>query len=159
MQNDACVFPGSFNPFTAGHRRLVELALLRYKHVTVAVAELTYKTEMRPAEIRMKIAAESLADLPAVDVKYFGGMLTDFLAEQDCFNVVRGVRNEADASYEKELARLYADMDGRVNFVAIPSDAADISADKVRARLARGQAIDDLVCRAAINDIKKNYGQ
>ena len=158
MKNDKCVFPGSFNPFTVGHRRLVELALQKYNSVIVAVAELTYKADTLPTEIRLKIASESLADVPYVDVKYFGGMLTDFLAEQDCFNIVRGIRNGEDAAYEKELERLYVSMDSRVKFDAIRSDVADVSADKVRVRLALGQDVSDLVCGAAAADIIKYYG-
>lgn len=156
--NKRCVFPGSFDPFTAGHRRLVELALERFDSVTVAVAETTYKPNTRSAEIRVKIAAESLADLPNVDVKYFMGMLTDFLAEENCFEVVRGIRNEADAEYERELERLYVSMDKRVRFTAIVSDRSDISAANLRRALACGENIENMVCPSAVAAVKKYYG-
>lgn len=101
MNENVCVFPGSFNPFTLGHRHLAELALEKYDKVIIAVAGETYKGDMLGADERVKIARESLANDARFDVKYFSGMLTDFLAETGCFNVVRGNRDEKTTNTKK----------------------------------------------------------
>ena len=104
MKKPECVFPGTFDPFTVGHRHLVEKALELYDRVIVAVADITYKKDVLSSKTRVKIAAKSLADLPGVVVEYFTGMLTDFLAAKGCFEIVRGIRNDEDAAYERKLA-------------------------------------------------------
>ncbi len=159
MNENVCVFPGSFNPFTLGHRHLAELALEKYDKVIIAVAGETYKGDMLGADERVKIARESLANDARFDVKYFSGMLTDFLAETGCFNVVRGYRDEKDYEYEKELERIYVSMDRRVNFVLLRSAMAEISSEKVRRAAAAGGSLDGLVAPGATDDIRKYYGK
>ena len=101
MNENVCVFPGSFNPFTLGHRHLAELALEKYDKVIIAVAGETYKGDMLGADERVKIARESLANDARFDVKYFSGMLTDFLAETGCFNVVRATATKRTTNTKK----------------------------------------------------------
>lgn len=158
MREKHCIFPGSFNPFTLGHRHLIEKALERFEGVTVAVAAETYKDEMLAPEIRAEIARKSLADLPAVDVQCFEGMLTDFLKTNDCFDIVRGYRDDRDFEYEKELERIYVSMDRRVNFTLIRSELCDISSERVRNAIKRGESADGLVSEAVVSDIVKLYG-
>lgn len=153
MKEKHCVFPGSFNPFTLGHRHLVEKASERFDSVTVAVAAETYKDDMIPPEVRSEIARKSLADLPNVDVRCFDGMLTDFLRELGCFNVVRGYRNDGDYEYEKELERVYVSMDRRIDFVLLRSELCDISSEKVRAAVKNGEKINGLVSDAVVGDV------
>ena len=157
MKNNICIFPGSFNPFTLGHKHLVEKALKRYERVIVAVAEETYKEDMLSKEIRVKLASKSLANLDGIDVKCFSGMLTDFLKEEDCFNIVRGFRNEVDYEYEKELERIYVSMDQRVNFVLIKSELTDISSEMVRNAVANRQPYEHLISKEIADDVKKYY--
>lgn len=157
MNSKVCVFPGSFNPFTKGHRHLIEKALKLYDKVIVAVAEETYKKNMRHFKIRGEITAKSLADLPSVEVKCFKGMLVDFLAEVNCFNIVRGVRNDEDMAYERNLEKIYKEMDSRVNFVIIQSELCDISSEKVRNAIKNNDSLDELICVNAKDDIIKFY--
>lgn len=156
---DKCVFPGSFHPFTLGHRHLVESALKDYRTVIVAVADETYKNDMLPCEIRAKLARKSLADLDGIDVKCFSGMLTDFLRETDCFEVVRGFRNDSDIVYEKQLEQTYLSMDSRVKFRLYPSEFPRISGEEVRRRIGRGESLDGWVSDAVKEDLTEYYGK
>ncbi len=156
MKN-TCVFPGTFDPFTLGHRHVVVKALERYERVIVAVAELTYKKKVLPSQIRKNLAVKSLANLSEIVVECFSGMLTDYLAQIGCFDIVRGYRNEADLEYERELEKIYVSMDKRVNFVLLPSDIPTISGEIVRERVANNLDISDFVCPDIIEDVKKYY--
>lgn len=107
------------------------------------------------ADERVKIARESLANDARFDVKYFSGMLTDFLAETGCFNVVRGYRDEKTTNTKKSWERIYVSMDRRVNFVLLRSAMADISSEKVRRAAAAGGSLDGLVAPGATDDIRE----
>lgn len=159
MNENVCVFPGTFNPFTVGHRYLVERALEKFDRVIVAVAELTYREEVLLTDLRLKIATESLADMPNVNVVSFKGLLADYLAKIDCFNVVRGVRNKDDSAYELFLEKSYKESDSRINFIIIESELPQISAKAVRERLVNGESVSDMVCAAALDDIIKYFSK
>ena len=159
MKKPECVFPGTFDPFTVGHRHLVEKALELYDRVIVAVADITYKKDVLSSKTRVKIAAKSLADLPDVVVEYFTGMLTDFLAAQGCFEIVRGIRNDEDAAYERKLAEIYKTMDPRVRVAEIRSDMPDISSERVRLAVMNGEDIRGLVCDDALSDVVASYAK
>ena len=107
----------------------------------------------------MKIAAKSLADLPGVVVEYFTGMLTDFLAAKGCFEIVRGIRNDEDAAYERKLAEIYKTMDPRVRVAEIRSDMPDISSERVRLAVMNGEDIRGLVCDDALSDVVASYAK
>ncbi len=155
--SNTCVFPGSFNPFTLGHRHLAINALRLYDRVIVAVSEETYKDNMLDAQIRAKLAAKSLADLSGIDVQCFSGMLTDFLADKNCFNIVRGYRNDNDYEYEKELESIYLSMDKRVNFVLLKSDMPEISSEAVRKKIKENADLSELVSEQIIDEVKELY--
>lgn len=159
MKKPECVFPGTFDPFTVGHRHLVEKALELYDRVIVAVADITYKKDVLSSKTRVKIAAKSLADLPGVVVEYFTGMLTDFLATKGCFEIVRGIRNDEDAAYERKLAEIYKTMDPRVRVAEIRSDMPDISSERVRLAVMNGEDIRGLVCDDALSDVVASYAK
>lgn len=159
MKKPECVFPGTFDPFTFGHRHLVEKALELYDRVIVAVADITYKKDVLSSKTRVKIAAKSLADLPRVVVEYFTGMLTDFLAAKGCFEIVRGIRNDEDAAYERKLAEIYKTMDPRVRVAEIRSDMPDISSERVRLAVMNGEDIRGLVCDDALSDVVASYAK
>ena len=159
MKKPECIFPGTFDPFTVGHRHLVEKALELYDRVIVAVADITYKKDVLSSKARVKIAAKSLADLPGVVVEYFTGMLTDFLAVKGCFEIVRGIRNDEDAAYERKLAEIYKTMDPRVRVAEIRSDMPDISSERVRLAVMNGEDIRGLVCDDALSDVVASYAK
>lgn len=152
-----CVFPGTFNPFTLGHKEIVVKALSAYEKIIVAVAEETYKDNVVPLDVRKAMAEKSLSGISGVDVIAFSGMLTDFLREIDCFEVVRGYRNSKDYEYEKDLEHIYVSMDRRVNFVLYESDSKLVSSNEVRRRVKENLDMSDIVDKTIIADIINYY--
>ena len=102
-----CVFPGTFDPFTLGHRDVVLKALEDYDKVIVAVADITYRENVKDLRLRSQIAELSVKDLTNVSIETFKGMLTDYLKENGCNIIVRGLRNEEDKIYEDKIADVY----------------------------------------------------
>lgn len=155
-----CVFPGSFNPFTLGHRDVAEEGLRLFDEVIVAVADITYKDDAPSAEIRATIAEKSLDGLNGIRVECFKGMLTDYLAEIGCKELLRGIRDEKDEEYEKGLLEFYRKTDSEIKTTYVKAIRPYISSRQTKIIL--GSAPEELknyVSENAIADIIKYYGK
>lgn len=152
-----CVFPGSFNPFTLGHYDIVMKGLEKYDRVIVAVAQDTYKGGMLPVSDRVGIARKSLAGVENATVIGFSGLLTDFLAAQDVFKLIRGLRRDDDSDYEQSLLKIYKQMDGRTEIEYFFADNEHISSSLVRRIAKEGGRLNGLVLPQVIDDIKRLY--
>lgn len=98
------VYPGTFDPFTRGHEDLVRRAANLFDHVVVGIAHSQAKRPFFSVEERVEIAREVLSHYPNVEVKSFGGLLKDFVREQDGRVIVRGLRAVSDFEYEFQMA-------------------------------------------------------
>lgn len=99
------VYPGSFDPMTWGHVRLVEQAAHAFAQVVVAVGINTAKNCLFTQAERVELARKAVAHLPNVTVQPFAGLLTRFLAEQQYHVVIRGLRGgqDMDDNFLQEL--------------------------------------------------------
>ena len=96
------LYAGSFNPFTEGHRSIVERTLRLCDEVIIGIGVNIDKTTGRGQ-------TEEIQDLfknePRVTVCRYDGLTVDFAREQGVTCLVRGVRNADDFQHEKELAQ------------------------------------------------------
>ncbi len=98
------VYPGTFDPLTRGHEDLVRRAAGLFDHVVVGVAHSPNKRPFFTVDERVEIAREVLGHYPNVEVKSFGGLLKDFVREQQGRVIVRGLRAVSDFEYEFQMA-------------------------------------------------------
>ncbi len=153
------IFAGTFDPFTSGHRDILVRALKVFGSVTVAVAESTAKSAADISE-RVRIAKLSTQDLVGVTVVPFSGALTDFAAENGCGVLVRGLRNNADYDYEKELDAVYKSLgDAESVYLMCSPSLMHVSSTVVRELCALGKSIDGYCEKAAAGEIVKVYGK
>lgn len=160
-KTDRCIYPGTFDPFTEGHLDIVKKALGQFDAVTVAIAEITYKNDVRPAAVRKGIAELSLNGFSKVDVEIFDGMLTDYLKKSGCLKVVRGIRNDEDRRHEEEIAAIYREAEPEIEIVYYNADHPAISSHEVREMTATGNmnGLKKYVCPGALDKIIEIYGQ
>ena len=96
-------FPGSFNPFTAGHKSIVDRALKLFDGVVIGIGANIDKpggdVEQRLAAIRAVYEDES-----RVEVLAYSGVT--FEAAKNCGAkvILRGVRSVKDFEYERDMA-------------------------------------------------------
>lgn len=98
------VYPGTFDPLTRGHEDLVRRAASLFDQLVVGVAHSRNKQPFFTVEERLEIAEEVLGHYPNVKVRSFGGLLKDFVREQDARVIVRGLRAVSDFEYEFQMA-------------------------------------------------------
>lgn len=98
------LYPGTFDPMTNGHLDLVRRSSQIFDEVIVGVSENPNKTKLFDLDERIEIANQITADFANVTVKGFNGLLIDFLADQECRIVLRGLRALSDFEFEFHLA-------------------------------------------------------
>jgi pantetheine-phosphate adenylyltransferase len=106
--NTIAVYPGSFDPITNGHLDIVERSANVFDRVIIAVLANPRKTPLLPADDRMRIIREALADAgsPAdrIEVASFDGLTIDFCHDRGATAIVRGLRAISDFETEMQLA-------------------------------------------------------
>ena len=98
------LYPGSFDPFTNGHRDLVVRAGLLFDQVIVAVAVNSEKSPLFTLEERKELITLCCRDLPHVKVVSFQGLLVDAIVKYKAQAVLRGLRAFSDFEYELQMA-------------------------------------------------------
>ena len=98
------LFPGSFDPFTRGHRDIARRASKVCDKLVVAVMENSSKQSLFTVKEREELVRLSLANYDNIEVMSSSGLLVDLYKQLGCCAVVRGIRSESDFRYEAELA-------------------------------------------------------
>ena len=98
------VYPGTFDPITNGHEDLIQRASRLFDTIVVGVAHSQAKRPFFSLDERVAIAREVLAPYSNVKVMGFGGLLSEFLREQEATVILRGLRAVSDFEYEFQLA-------------------------------------------------------
>ncbi len=106
----AAVFPGSFDPFTVGHRYIVERAAARFDTLVVTVVVNPNKTGMFGVDERIALIREDCADLPNVRVDRWTGLLVDHLRDEGITTIVKGLRSGTDFDYEVPMAHMNREL-------------------------------------------------
>ena len=94
-----CVFAGTFDPPTIGHKKIVDDCLEIFDEVVVAVMVNAQKSPLLTEEERASLL-EKLFENKRVKVRIFEGAAVDILEEENTPFYVRGVRNTVDFEYE-----------------------------------------------------------
>lgn len=107
------LFPGSFNPFTLGHKSVVDRVLPLFDRVVIAVGYNEAKGgDGVGAGDRAEAIRRVYRDNPSVEVITYSGLTVDACRRCGARFMVRGVRSVADFEYERSLADINRDIAG-----------------------------------------------
>ena len=106
------LFPGSFDPFTIGHKWVVDKALAIADRVVIAIGvnenkKRTFAIDDVAATIKNIYAQNS-----QVEVVTYSGLTIDIVKEVGADVIVRGVRSTIDFEYEKNIADINRELSG-----------------------------------------------
>jgi pantetheine-phosphate adenylyltransferase len=128
------VYAGSFDPITLGHRDLILRSLRFVDRLVVAVAINVAKEPLFSVEERLEFIRLSVEDDPRVEVRFFEGLLVDFVREVGANLIIRGIRAVSDFEYEFQMALMNRHLAEQVETVfMVPSiETTYISSSLVR---------------------------
>jgi pantetheine-phosphate adenylyltransferase len=130
------IYPGSFNPFHAGHRDVLEKARLVFDHIYIYLMKNPEK-EYEPF-VNAAVLASRLAHLPNVSVNYSTKPLINVVRElkdkESSFAIIRGLRNGHDLQYEMNNQYWNEDVGIEIPFVYFITDRslAHVSSSAIR---------------------------
>ena len=154
-----CVFAGTFDPPTLGHKDLIESCLKLFDEVVVAILVNPQKTPCFTLEQRKEMLSLMFGKDSRVRVTTFVGTAVELLKRENTPFYVRGIRNGVDLDFEN--ANFYASKKLDNNFTAVylpcPQELLHVSSSMVRNSLKFQTPIDEYVPEEIKAYIEKNY--
>ena len=128
------LFPGSFEPFTAGHLNILNRALTMFDEVVVAVGINQDKRGFFTMDQRMDIIRQAIRGLEGVRIIKYDSLTIDACRELGIRHIVRGVRNMLDFENERAIADANRRLAPDIETLIIPTaqEFAHISSSAVR---------------------------
>ena len=128
------VYAGSFDPITNGHRDLIQRSLRFVDRLVVALAVNVNKQPLFTVEERLEFIRLSVEDDPRVEVRFFEGLLVDFMHEVGASLSIRGIRAVSDFEYEYQMAMMNRHLADEIETVfMVPSiETTYVSSSLVR---------------------------
>ncbi len=116
------LFPGTFDPFTNGHKDIVTKGLDLFDEIIIAIGVNALKKTMFTLETRKNWIDSIYKDEPKVRVVDYSGLTIQFCAEIGANFILRGLRTVADFEYEKQIAMVNHDLDSTIQSVFVLSE-------------------------------------
>ena len=104
MDEQLALYPGTFDPFTYGHRDVLERALRVFDRVEVTVGINVEKETLFTTEERTALIRTCTEDLAGVSVAAHEGLIVDRAEARGASALVRGLRQVTDFDAEFRMA-------------------------------------------------------
>ena len=142
-----CVFAGTFDPITLGHKNVIDKCLDRFERVIIVIGQNPKKTALFTENQRLEMVKSVYGNNPKVEVELYSNHLNDyadFLQSKNATVYVRGIRNEQDLAFEKQMQQKnqveYPFI--TTEFIDCDKDFCGISSTKVRELVKDGKDSD-----------------
>lgn len=139
MKHREAIYAGSFDPMTNGHAWVIERAVTLFDELTIAIGENPEKKYFFSAEERKQHIQATLDQIASEACKVHVEIIhNQFLARyaknKGVSCLVRGVRSEADFSYEYAMATVNRNLEPSVDTIYLmpPPRLAQISSSLVK---------------------------
>ncbi|MBD5430081.1 pantetheine-phosphate adenylyltransferase [Lactobacillus sp.] len=152
------IFPGSFDPITNGHLETVKIATQMFEKVYFVVMTNTNKKYLFSEHERLTLANDVLKDDSNVEVISEPADLTVNVARKlGASAIVRGLRNDADFNYEREIAAINKTLAPELNTVLLLTSPENsfISSSMIKETAVFGGDISKLVPDAVAKALKE----
>ena len=104
MDKNFSLYPGTFDPFTFGHRDVLERALRLFDRVEVTVGVNVEKETLFSTEERTELVRRCTQDLEGVRAQAHEGLIVDRARDVGAVALVRGLRQVSDFDAEFRMA-------------------------------------------------------
>ena len=152
-----CVFAGTFDPPTLGHKDIVLKCLELFDEVIVAILINPNKRPLFSEEARLDMLRKVFAAYKNVRVLAYDGLTVDLLKRENAKFYVRGIRNGTDYDYEAQLNYINMDIYKEMITVFLPTrqEFLHISSSLVKDALKFNKNVDKYIPEEIRGDLKK----
>lgn len=129
-----CVFPGTFDPITLGHKDVIERARPLFDKIIIGVGMNSSKKPMFSLEQRIDWINEVFANDENITAESYEGLTINFCKEKNADFILRGIRYVADFEYERAIADMNAMLADEIETIFLTSSSkfASFSSTLVR---------------------------
>jgi pantetheine-phosphate adenylyltransferase len=113
------VFPGSFDPFTVGHKSIVMRGLSLFDKIIIAIGYNSNKSGFIPLTNRIKMINDIFRDEENILVDSYMGLTVEYCQSVKGQYILRGLRTAADFEYERAIAQVNKSMAPEIESVFI----------------------------------------
>ena len=154
------IVTGSFDPITLGHMEIIKYACQKYEQVYVVALVNEAKEYMFTMEQKKALIAKAISGFENAVADAYVGMTADYMHAHGITRIVRGVRNEQDMAYEKNLAQVMKDFDQSFDteIIECKSEYAHISSTLVRQKIQNGDTLENFLPKEIISEISDYIG-
>ncbi|MEM9424018.1 MAG: pantetheine-phosphate adenylyltransferase [Spirochaetota bacterium] len=141
------LIPGSFDPPTNGHLHLIERASKLFPEVCVLISINASKTNLFSEEERANLLRTITSSLANIKVDVWDGLVGVYAKEQGYDALLRGLRSEADFSYELDIANINYSLSHSLETLFLPTrqDKSVIRSSYVKELWAMGTVVNEFV--------------
>ena len=140
------LFPDTFDPFTIGHKSLVERGLTCVDEIVIAIGINEKKKTYYTLEQRIEAIRRLYADEPRVRVISYSGLTVDVAQREKAQFILRGIRSVIDFEYEKSIADVNRQLTGIETLLLFTEPAyAHVSSSVVRELLHFGKDVSPFI--------------
>ena len=142
------VYPGSFDPAHLGHIDIAKRAAAVFDELIIAVYKSPpTKSLMFSTEERVDLFAESVKDVPNIQVVPFTGLAPTVARNNGAGFIVRGLRAGVDFEQEFEMALMWRHVAPDIDVVCIMSslEYQFVYSSRIKEVAALGADVSDLV--------------
>ncbi|MEK6734166.1 MAG: pantetheine-phosphate adenylyltransferase, partial [Pseudomonadota bacterium] len=120
------VYPGAFDPITAGHLDIIKRAVKLVDRLYIAVASESFSKSFlfsdkeRLEMIRLELKNNHL-ESKNIEVEIFSGLMVDFAKSKSATIAVRGIRTLSDFEYEYQMAQTNSMLNNEIETIFLPA--------------------------------------
>lgn len=157
--NTACrtaIFPGSFDPFTAGHLEIVERSLGFFDKIVIAIGINSEKRGHYNCEQRKDLIRQAMdsAGIPKerYEILTYDSLTATLCEKTGIYHIIRGIRSTIDFEYERSIADANKHLNSKIDtiFIASSQKYSHISSTAVRDLIKYGGNLGDFMPKGVI---------
>ncbi|MBQ8884860.1 MAG: pantetheine-phosphate adenylyltransferase [Clostridia bacterium] len=153
-----CVFAGTFDPPTLGHKSVIDSCLAVFDEVVVAFLKNPEKTPLFSRKEREEMFRLMYPETDRLKFVSFSGTAAELMKKENADVYVRGIRGGQDAEYENYNFYASRKLDQTLNvfYIPCPQELLHVSSTTVRTLLKFSKPLDGYVSeevKAYISDI------
>tara|TARA_B100000427_G_scaffold275488_1_gene244040 strand:- start:460 stop:918 length:459 start_codon:yes stop_codon:yes gene_type:complete len=115
------IFPGSFSPFTNGHKSIVDRAMPMFEKIIIAIGINSKKDQYFSIEERIQWIKDIYKGNSKIEVKFYEGLTIDMCEKENANYILRGLRDSHDFKFEKNIAQTNKSLNPNIETIFLVS--------------------------------------
>ena len=100
------LFPGSFDPFTLGHKFVVDQGLELFDRIVIAIGVNSEKAGLLTPDNRARLIRDLYRGEPRIEVRIYTELTGQLCRQLGVKTILRGLRNTVDFEYERNIMQV-----------------------------------------------------